>query len=87
MWRARETDGSAAIVRERGAASSARMVLRVQLLQPLARDVRVDRRRRDVGVTEQQLHDAQVGAVVEQVRGERVPQHVRRQRRGGNAGA
>jgi hypothetical protein len=43
------------------------MVPRVQLLQPLARDVGVDRRRRDVGVAEQHLHGAQVGAVVEQV--------------------
>ncbi len=41
--------------------------------------MRVDRRRRDVGVSEQQLHDAQVGAVIEQMRRERVPQHVRRQ--------
>ena len=60
---------------------TARMVLRVQPLQALARDVRVDRGGRDVGVAEQQLHDAQVGAVIEQVRRERVAQHVRRQRR------
>ena len=58
------------------------MVRRVQLLQPLARDVGVDRRRRDVGVAEQHLHRAQVGAVVEQVRGEGMAQRVRRQRRG-----
>ena len=57
------------------------MVLRVKLLQPLARDVRVDRRRRDVGVAEQELHDAQVRAVIQEMRRERVPQHVRRQRR------
>jgi hypothetical protein len=50
----------------------------MQLLQPLARDVGVDLRGRDVGVAEQQLHHAQVGAVVEQVRGEGVAQHVRR---------
>ena len=61
--------------------SAARMVLRVQLLQPLARDVRVDRRRRDVGVAEQQLHDAQIRAVVQEMRRERVAQHVRRQAR------
>src|SRR5689334_213880 len=59
----------------------------VELLQPLARDVRVDRRRRDVGVAEQQLHDAQIRAVIEQMRRERVAQHVRRQRRGRYAGA
>ena len=35
------------------------MVLRVQLAQPLARDVRVDRRRRDVGVAQQQLADSE----------------------------
>ena len=57
------------------------MVLRVELLQPLARDVRVDRGRRDVGMPEQQLHDAQVRAVVEEVRGEGVAQDVRRDRR------
>ena len=55
-------------------------MLRVQLLQPLARDVRVDLRGRDVGMAEQQLHDAQIGAVVEEVRRERVAQHVRRDR-------
>ena len=62
--------------------SAARMVQRVQLLQPLARHVGVDRRRRDVGVAEQHLHRAQVGAVVEQVRREGVAQRVRRERRG-----
>ena len=62
------------------------MVPRVQRLQALPRDVRVDRRRRDVGVAEQQLHDAQVRAVIEQMRRERVPQHVRRQARRRNPG-
>lgn len=37
------------------------MMLRVQLLQPFARDVGIDRRRRDIGMPEQQLHDAHVG--------------------------
>ena len=60
---------------------AARMVLRVQRLQPLARDVGVDRRGRDVGVAEQHLHRAQVGAVVQQVGREGVAQRVRRQRR------
>jgi len=40
------------------------MVHCVQLLQTLARNVRVDRRRRDVGMTEQELDDAQIGAMV-----------------------
>jgi hypothetical protein len=52
----------------------------MQLLQPLARHVGVDGGRRDVGVAQQHLHRAQVGAVVQQVRGEGVAQRVRRQR-------
>ena len=57
--------------------SAARVVSGVQLLEPLARHVGVDLRGRDVGVAEQQLHGAQVGAVVEQVGGEGVAQRVR----------
>ncbi len=53
------------------------MMHRVDLLQPLARDVRVNLRGRDVRMAEQQLHDAQVGAVVQQVRRERVAQRMR----------
>jgi hypothetical protein len=41
------------------------MVLVVQLLEAFARDMGVHLRGRDVGVAEQQLHDAQVGAMVE----------------------
>src|SRR5580704_10305288 len=59
------------------AASAARMVLGVQFLETLARDVRVDLRGRQVAVPEQHLHHAQVRAMVEQVRGEGVPQGVR----------
>jgi hypothetical protein len=62
------------------------MVRRVQRPQPLARHVGVDRGGGDVGMAQQQLHRAQVGAVVEQVGGEGVAQRVRRQRRG-DAGA
>ena len=51
----------------------------VQLLQPLARDVGIDRRGRDVGVTEQKLDDAQIGAVIEKVRRESVAQRMWRQ--------
>ena len=57
------------------------MMLRVQILQPLARDVGVDGGGGDVGMPQQHLHRAQIGAVVEQVRGEGVAQRVRRQRR------
>jgi hypothetical protein len=54
----------------------------MQRLQPLARHVGVDRGGGDVGVAQQHLHRAQVGAVVQQVRGEGMAQGVRRQRRG-----
>src|SRR5438045_4582020 len=55
------------------------MMERVQLLQPLPRYVSVDRRGGDVGVAEQKLHDAQICAVIDEVRRERMPQRVRRQ--------
>ena len=41
------------------------MMLRVQLFQPLARDVRVDLRRRNIRMPEQQLHDSEIGAVIQ----------------------
>ena len=41
----------------------------MQLLEPLARDMRIDLRRGYVRVTEEHLHDTQVGAVVDQVGG------------------
>src|SRR5580658_2452546 len=46
--------------------SAAGVVARMQVLQPLARHVRVDLRRRQIAVAEQHLHDAQVRAVIEQ---------------------
>jgi hypothetical protein len=52
------------------------MVPAVELFHALASDVRVDLRRRYVAVAKQQLHDAQVRAVVEQVRRECVPHGV-----------
>src|SRR4029077_15614778 len=54
------------------------MKLFVHLLQPSPRDVRVDLRRRDVGVPEHHLYGAQIGTVFQQMRGEGVPEHVRR---------
>jgi hypothetical protein len=54
------------------------MVLMMQLLQTLSRYMSIDLRGRDVGVAEQQLHHAQVGAVVQEVRGEGVTQHMGR---------
>ena len=38
----------------------------------------VDLGRGDVGVTEHHLHGAQIGAIFQKVRGEGVPEHVRR---------
>ena len=49
-----------------------------QALQPLFDDMGVDLRGRDVGVAEQGLHDAQIRAVVQQVAGKGMAQHVRR---------
>ena len=46
--------------------------------EAFAGDVGVHFGRRDAGVAEQFLNDPQVGAVLEQVRRETVPQHVRR---------
>src|SRR5690606_37607460 len=59
--------------------SAARVVLPVQVFQALARDVRVDLGRREVAVTEQELHDPEVRAAIQEVRGKGVPQAVRRQ--------
>src|SRR5688572_21151711 len=50
--------------------SAAGVVLRVQLLHALAGDVGIYLRRGKVAVTQQHLHDAQVGAVIQQMRGE-----------------
>ena len=52
----------------------------VDLAQPRLEHVRVDLRRRQIGVAEHQLNRAQVGPPLEQVRGERMAQHVRAQR-------
>src|SRR3954453_11826116 len=52
----------------------------VDLAQPVDGDQCVDLRRRHRGVAEQFLHHADVGTAVEQVRGEGVPQGVRRDR-------
>ena len=52
----------------------------MQLLQALAGDVGVDLRGRQVAVPKQHLYDPQVGAMVQQMRREGMPQGVRRQR-------
>ncbi len=56
--------------------SAARMVLRVELFEALARHVRIDGGGGNVRVPQQQLHHAQVGAVVEQMRGKGMAQRV-----------
>jgi len=57
--------------------TSARVSGRVHLAQPLDGHQRVHLRRRHRGVAEQFLDDAHIGATVEQVGRERVPQRVR----------
>ena len=52
------------------------MCLTVCAAQTRRRDVRVDLRRAQAGVAEQLLDDAQVGAALEQMAGERVSQRV-----------
>jgi len=53
------------------------MVLRMQLLESLARHMGVDRCGRYIGMPQQHLHRAQASAVVEQVRSEGMAQRVR----------
>src|SRR3990167_8415494 len=60
-------------------ASTARVVLLVQLPQSLPRYLGVDLRGRNVGVSQQHLHHAQISTVVEQVCRKRMAQGVRRQ--------
>ena len=52
-----------------------------QRLQALFQHVGVNLRGRDVGVPEEGLHHAQVGAVMQQMAGEGVTQHMRAQAR------
>ena len=53
------------------------MMLRVQLLQSLPRDVRVDLGRRNIRVPQEQLHHAQIRAVIQKVRRKGMPQGMR----------
>lgn len=53
------------------------MMFSMELFQPLARNVGIDLRGRNVGVAQQHLYDAQIGAMVEKMRSERVAQHMR----------
>ena len=49
----------------------------MDVLEPLLVHMRVDLRRGDIGVAEHLLDHPEIGAVVQQVRGEGVPQQVR----------
>jgi hypothetical protein len=55
----------------------ARMMLRMNLLKPLSCHMRVDLRGGNVSMAQQQLHHAQIGAVVQQMRGKCMAQGVR----------
>ena len=53
------------------------MMLQMQLLQPFASDVCIDLCRRYVRMAEEQLNNAQVRSVVQEMSGESVPQGMR----------
>src|SRR4051812_22536764 len=77
-WR----DGQRAVASNQspGNGSSPGMILSMHLPKVLPVHVRVDLRRRDIGVAEHFLYGAQVGASLQQVRGKRVTKGVRRDR-------
>ena len=52
-------------------------MLRVQRFQSRTRDMRINLRGRDVSVTEQQLHDPQIGTMIQQMCRKRMPKPVR----------
>src|SRR5262245_45120821 len=56
---------------------SQRMQVAHQALESFLQHMRVDLRGRDVGMTEQRLHHAQVGAVLQQMAGKSMAQHMR----------
>ena len=53
------------------------MMLRVHSLQPVERNVRINLRSRNIGVTENGLYRAQVGPVLHHMGGAGVAKHVR----------
>ena len=79
--RYRGISGANVTCRTRGAAPGQRMVRAHGRRQALGLNMGVDLRGRDVGVTKHRLHRAQIGAAGEQVAGEGVAQHVRRDAR------
>ena len=55
-------------------------------LHPRIEHVGIDLRRRNIGMAEQFLHDAQIGAVLQKMAGEGVAQHMRADPRRGDPG-
>src|SRR3989338_1140896 len=53
------------------------MELLVYPFQARTLDMRVDLRRRDVRMPQKLLHHAQIGAILQKMRGERMPQNMR----------
>jgi hypothetical protein len=56
--------------------SGSRVMTPMQILQTPASHMGVDLRCREIAVTEQQLHDSEIGTVVDQVRGKCMPKRV-----------
>src|SRR6266487_6097494 len=59
-----------------------RMQIAHQALEPFVEHVRIDLRRRDIGMAEEYLYRAQIGPVLQQMAGECMPQHMRAETRG-----
>jgi transposase len=60
------------------ALSTARVMPPVYRFQPFLGDMSIYLRRRNIRMPQQHLHDAQVGAVVQQVAGKGMPQEIGR---------
>ena len=84
--RSRGRKGNVVVRAASARAHCARVGARPHFAQRVHGDQRVDLRRRHRGMTQQLLHDPDVGAALEQMGGKRMPQHVRRHTRG-DAGA
>jgi hypothetical protein len=61
---------------------SERMMLLDEPPQPLLDDMSIDLRRRDIGMAEELLHSAEVGATLQEMAGKGMAEHVRRDARG-----
>jgi len=54
------------------------MMFLIHSSQPVERQMRINLRCGDIGVAENRLNGAQIGAILDHVRGAGMPQHVRR---------